>query len=124
NGGWYLYEWDFGSDLPDYPKVGVWPDAYYFSANLFWMGASFIGADACALDRNAMINFQNATAVCFSSGSPSLLPASMDGATPPALGAPGLYVRTNGSSALALYRFHVDFGNINNSSFSGVSVPV
>src|SRR5439155_2716610 len=33
-------------------------------------------------------------------------------------------LRTNGSSALALYRFHVDFVNTNNSTFSGVSVPV
>jgi hypothetical protein len=124
NGGWYLYEWNFGSDLPDYPKVGVWPDAYYFSANLFWRGSFFLAADACALDRNAMINFQDATGVCFSSSSPSLLPASADGATPPPAGAPGLYIRTSGSSALALYRFHVDFVNTGNSTFTGVSVPV
>ncbi len=123
-GAWYLYEWDFGSDLPDYPKIGVWPDAYYFSANVFWMGAFFLSADACALDRNAMINFQNATGVCFTSSSPSLLPASLDGATAPPAGAPGLYLRLNGSSAVALYRFHVDFVNINNSTFSSVSLPV
>jgi hypothetical protein len=123
-GGWYLYEWDFGSDLPDYPKVGVWPDAYYFSANLFWRGSFFLAADACALDRNAMINFQNATGVCFSSSSPSLLPANMDGSTPPATGAPGLYLRFNGTSALALYRLHADFVNTGNSTFTGVSIPV
>jgi hypothetical protein len=121
---WYLYEWDFGSDLPDYPKIGVWSDAYYFSANIFWMGAFFLASDACAFDRNAMINFQPAVGVCFSSSSPSLLPASADSATPPGPGEPGFYVRLNGSSAVTLYKFHVDFVNTNNSTFSGVSLPV
>lgn len=122
-GSYVLYEWDFGNNLPDYPKIGVWPDAYYFSANMFWSGAIFLAADACAFDRNAMINGQPAIGVCFSSSSPSLLPASLDGSTLPNAGAPGLYLRT-GSNALALYRFHVDFNNINNSTFSGVNVGV
>ena len=38
-----LYEWNFGADLPDYPKFGVWSDVYYFSANIFYGGAFFIG---------------------------------------------------------------------------------
>src|SRR5262252_6435617 len=105
-GGYTLYEWDFGSDLPDYPKIGVWPDGYYFSANIFWMGALFLASDACAFDRNAMINAQPATGVCFSSSSPSLLPATLDGSTLPPAGEPGFYLRLNGSSALALYKFH------------------
>jgi len=27
------YEFDFGSNFPDYPKFGIWPDAYYNSIN-------------------------------------------------------------------------------------------
>ena len=123
-GGYTLYEWDFGSDLPDYPKIGVWPDAYYFSANIFWMGAFFLASDACAFDRNAMINAQPAIGVCFSSSSPSLLPASLDGSTPPPAGEPGFYLRLNGSSSVTLYRFHVNFVNTNNSTFTSVSLPV
>ena len=123
-GGYTLYEWDFGSDLPDYPKIGVWRDAYYFSANIFWMGALFLASDACAFDRNAMLNAQPAIGVCFSSSAPSLLPASVDGATPPPAGEPGFYLRLNGSSGVTLYRFHVDFVNTGNSTFAGVTLPV
>ncbi len=122
-GSYVLYEWDFGNDLPDYPKFGVWTDAYYFSANIFWSGSIFLAADACAFDRNAMVNGQAAIAICFSSSSPSLLPAGLDGSTLPDAGAPGLFLRT-GSNALALYKFHVDFVNPNNSTFSGVSLGV
>src|SRR6185437_14756531 len=123
-GDWYLYEWNFGSDLPDYPKIGAWPDAYYFSANLFWRGSYFLGAYACAFDRNAMINFQDASGQCFTASSPSLLPASLDGATPPPAGAPGLYLRLNGSGAVTLSRFHVDWTNISNSTFTSVNVAL
>src|SRR6516225_1819029 len=30
-GSYYRYEYSFGNNLPDYPKLGVWPDAYYFA---------------------------------------------------------------------------------------------
>src|SRR2546421_1534195 len=122
--GFYVsYEWNFGANLPDYPKVGVWPDAYYFSANLFYRGSIFQGADACALDRNAMITAQPATGVCFSSSTASLLPASLDGSTLPDSGEPGFYVALT-SSGLNIYKFHVDFGNINSSTFTSVSRTV
>jgi hypothetical protein len=123
-GSYVAYEWDFGPSLPDYPKIGVWPDAYYFSANIFYYGAFFLGADACAFDRNAMINGQPAVGLCFSTSQPSLLPASLDGSMLPNAGAPGLYVRNNGTTGLALYRFHVDFVNTNLSTFRSVNVPV
>ena len=38
-GGWWLY--GFRADdaahpwLPDYPKMGIWPDGLYMSANMF-----------------------------------------------------------------------------------------
>src|SRR5882762_2784496 len=48
-GTYNRYAFSFGdTDLPDYPKLGVWPDAYYMSFNLF-VNSSFIGANACAL---------------------------------------------------------------------------
>jgi len=119
-GSYVLYEWNFGSNLPDYPKIGVWPDAYYFSANLFWRGAIFLGADACALDRNAMVAGLPAIGVCFSSSQPSLLPASLDGSALPSPGEPGFYVGL-GSSALNIYKFHVNFVTPGSSTFTGVS---
>src|SRR5712692_689336 len=70
-------------NFPDYPKLGVWPDAYYTSFNLF-QGNNFVGAYACAFDRNAMLNGLAATAQCFTSPSEaSFLPSDLDGSTPP-----------------------------------------
>ena len=119
-GTYTLYEWNFGSYLPDYPKVGVWPDAYYLSANLFYRAQIFTGSDACALDRNAMINGQQATGVCFNPSQASLLPANLDGATLPDAGEPGFFVSL-GSNAVTIFKMHVDFVNINNSTLSSVS---
>ena len=35
-GAWYRYDFLFSNDtLNDYPKLGVWPDAYYMSNNDF-----------------------------------------------------------------------------------------
>ena len=36
-GSYARYEFDFGSNIPDYPKLGVWPDAYYWTSNTFQM---------------------------------------------------------------------------------------
>ena len=78
------YEFDFGSNFPDYPKFGVWPDAYYNSINVF-PPHSFAGAEACAFDRNAMLAGVPASAICFQQPPTvsSLLPADLDGSTLP-----------------------------------------
>jgi hypothetical protein len=121
-GSYYRYAFSIPDNyFPDYPKLGVWPDAYYVSANAFnASGTSFQGALACALDRNAMLAGQSATAVCFQNDSTvdSLLPSDLDGSTPPPAGAPATFVHFV-SNALALYRFHVDFAAPGNSTFTG-----
>jgi hypothetical protein len=126
-GAYHLYDYDFGpADQPDYPKLGVWPDAYYLSANIFQDG-SFIGARACALDKAAMIGGAAAPAmICFQSSSfHSLLPSGLDGSLPPASGTPNYFLQSNCCTSLALYKFHVDFGAPASSTFTGpVSIPV
>ncbi len=106
-------------NFPDYPKLGVWPDAYYASFNMF-SGNSFVGARACAFDRSAMLAGAAATQVCFQEPSsvPSLLPSDLDGATAPPTGSPNFYMNF-GSNALQLFRFHVDFATPANSTFTG-----
>src|SRR6266849_9620074 len=67
-GSYNRYEFDFGDQFPDYPKFGVWPDAYYYSANIFvpFGGTfSFAGAQACAFERAAMLVGAPARAICF-----------------------------------------------------------
>src|SRR4029079_15073001 len=83
-GTWTRYAYSFGSYFPDYPKLGVWTDAYYLSFNRFQNGVNFAGAAACAFDRAAMLAGRSpAASQCFNNGTnvASLLPADLDGAT-------------------------------------------
>jgi len=118
-GSYNRYEFDFGTNFPDYPKFGIWPDAYYNSINVF-PPHSFAGAQACAFDRNAMLAGASASAVCFQQPSTvsSLLPADLDGSAPPS-GSPNYYVGLADSTHLNFFRFHVDFSHPLKSSFSG-----
>jgi len=108
--------------FPDYPKLGVWPDAYYASFNAF-SGNTFTGPIACAFDRSAMLTGATATKVCFqqSSSVGSLLPSDLDGATAPPSGSPNFYM-SFGSNSLNLFKFHVDFTKPANSTFTGPTV--
>src|SRR5438874_656201 len=45
-GTYNRYSFSF-SDFPDYPKLGVWPDAYYMSFNMFVGGRTFSGGRVC-----------------------------------------------------------------------------
>ena len=92
-GTYTLYQYSFGADLPDYGKLGVWPDAYYLTYNMFNLGTTFTGGRACAYDRPAMIAGNAALQVCFTStGRFSFLPSDMDGDTPPPVGAPNYHI--------------------------------
>jgi hypothetical protein len=117
-GSYARYEFAlFGSNLPDYPKLGVWPDAYYWSANIFGNGA----AEACAFDRPSMLTGGPANAICFPKKLPifSLLPSDLDGSTPPPVGEPAFYVELSPPNTLKLFKFHVDFAVPTNSTFTG-----
>ncbi len=105
----------------DYPKLGVWPDAYYFAFNMFnSSGTTFFGADACAANRSAMLAGTAATMICFqqSSSVDSLLPGDMDGSILPTSGEPNFFMDFT-TNALRLWKFHVDFTTPSNSTFTG-----
>jgi len=120
-GSYNRYSFSFGSALPDYPKLSVWPDAYYLSVNNF--GAGF--GEPCALDRAAMLAGSTASMICFSPNPAnfSFMPSDVDGATLPPTGAPNHFVELgNNNTSLNEYDFHVDFTNPNNSTFTGPNV--
>ncbi len=128
-GRYYRYAFPFGTTLNDYPKFGVWPDAYYYSANMFAAQGgtfSFAGALACAYDRSAMMHGQAATAICFqnSPSVASLLPANLDGSTLPTSGEPDFFVGIASTSSLNLFKLHADFSTPSNSTFTGGTVAV
>ena len=122
-GTWYRYALPM-PNFPDYPKVGIWPDAYYMSFNMF-SGNFFVGARACALDRSAMLVGATSTAICFQMGSnvDSLLPSDLDGAAAPPAGSPNFFLNL-GSGSLNMWKFHVDFTTPSNSTFLGTTIPV
>jgi hypothetical protein len=120
-GTYHLYSFNYGRTLPDYPKLGVWPDAYYLTTDSFPNGGAFTGAESCALDRTNMLLGNPATSVCFQRGSGdfALLPADLDGSTPPPSGAPNYEMELATSTKLNLFQFHVDFAVPTNSTFTG-----
>jgi hypothetical protein len=119
-GTYNRYEFDFGANFPDYPKYGIWPDAYYNTINVF-PGHGFAGAEACAFDRLAMLAGLPANAICFQQPSSvsSLLPSDLDGSILPPAGSPNYFVGLADSSHLNLFKFHADFVHPTNSSFVG-----
>jgi hypothetical protein len=121
-GSWYRYSFQY-SNFDDYPKMGVWPDAYYETFNMFNSAGTFVGSDACAYDRNKMLTGAAATQVCFqqSAAVGGLLPSDVDGTTPPPVGSPN-YMLYFGSNSLNLYKFHVDFATPASSTFIGPTV--
>lgn len=123
-GAWNRYAYQF-SNFNDYPKLGVWPDGYYMSFNMF-QGNSFLGARVCALDRNSMLTGSSATMQCFQLGSgiASLLPSDLDGSTAPPTGSPDYFLNF-GANTLNLWQFHTDWTTPANTSLTGpITIPV
>ena len=122
-GAYNLYSFSY-PNFNDYPKMGVWSDGYYITFNMFNnTSGAFLGADACAYNRTAMINGTAATQVCFQQGTSvgGLLPADLDGTTAPPAGSPN-YMLFFGTNNLNLFKFHVDFTTPANSTFTGPTV--
>ncbi len=133
-GSYFRWAISTGNNLPDYPKAGMWPDAYYFSTREFDTGGNFAGVGAYALNREEALNGDpNATVISFLAPpnplyvlGDGLLPSDLDGQTTPPPGSPNFYLGSqddNGgygapSDALNLWKFHVDFDNPPNSSFT------
>lgn len=123
-GAYYRYAFQFPV-FNDYPKMGVWPDGYYFSFNMF--GGDYRRAAVCAVERDAMLaGDPDARMILFdlSQGSEpwSLLPADFDGPQPPA-GTPNYFIYAmddafGSGDYLSLYEFHADWDNPANSTFA------
>ena len=95
-GSYYRFQFP-QSGFPDYPKWGIWPDAYYQSDNNFGpTGSAYVGATACAYERAKMlVGDSTAKQICFATGTfdDSLLPGDLDSAgTLPPTGQNEVYV--------------------------------
>jgi len=131
--------------FPDWPKLGVWADAYYLGLDLNDWDNKFqeVGILVCALDRtNLLAGLTPRAPQCFETPNPvtgglylahSPIPAEIDGAAPPPSGREEYFVsienppndgHTNTSSTFNLWAFHVDWDNPINSTFTWSSVSV
>ncbi len=115
--------------FPDYPKWGIWRDAYYQAQNNFGNGSGFLGARACAYESAKML-VGNSTAkqICFQAtvNDDSMLPGDIDSLALPPLGQQELFLGTidtgsTGVTKIYQYLFHVDFTVPSNSTFTGLN---
>ena len=137
SGGWWLYVLQVDPSHPtwigDYPKFGLWPDAYYLSVNMFDENSDFTGVRVYALPRAGMINgtgAPSAGAVAFSitpatlGDTYSLVPATFRAGSPPPAGTPEYFMAINSPASSGVtqtkvfaWKFHVDFATPANSTF-------
>ncbi|MBI2569051.1 MAG: hypothetical protein HYV63_18695 [Candidatus Schekmanbacteria bacterium] len=124
-GGWWAYGFRT-SVLPDYPKYGVWRDAYYVGTN----EPDEAVVAAYAVDRKAMLAGQSASGIRAplprlpGNTFQTLLPVDADGPTLPPAGSPGLFMRHvdgevhGGADRLEIYTLTTDFTAAARASFS------
>ena len=129
-GTWFRYQYSF-TEMPDYPKFGIWPDGYYMGSNRFSNASNFAGIGADAFDRTAMLT-GSPTAARISFTLPSsneaftAIPTDCDGVFPP-IGTPEYftYIKTSGSQHLGIYEFQSDWVTPANSTFGNkILLPV
>jgi hypothetical protein len=109
-GTYYRYAYSYGIDFNDFPKVGVWPDAYYITYNMFRRGRTFVGNKVCALERDKMLTGASARQICAQTSSRygSLLPADVEGSTLPAAGTANPLLSITSTSML-FWKFAVNW---------------
>ncbi|HET7436081.1 MAG TPA: IPT/TIG domain-containing protein [Thermoanaerobaculia bacterium] len=131
SGGWNFYSIPIDLGLGDYPKFGIWPDGLYMSVNAFGYlsGGAYLGARAYALNKTQMYAGQSSVqVVSFDMGESEFtaLPsnARLQTGTPPP-GTPNYFVSTwQYLDALTVYKFHVDWDSISQSTFTGPETPL
>jgi len=142
-GTYFLYDFVTpGAEFPDYPKFGVWPDAYYMNANQFTNFGPFNGTGAYAFERAKMLVgdpsasfiYFNLDLISHPEGFGGALPSDLDGPPPPPLPdgdddddddvPPNTFAYFTAvnfgdpADGLRLFDFHADFAVPANSTFT------
>jgi Carboxypeptidase regulatory-like domain len=130
-GGWNFYSLQMTDFLGDYPKLGIWPDGIYMSANMFGFaaGGTFQNARVFALNKAQMYaGAPTVQSLSFDApaGDFTILPsnARLQSGTPPP-GTPNYFLSTwQFLNAVTVYKFHVDWNHVALSTFTGPDVPI
>jgi hypothetical protein len=102
-GRYFRYAFSTGVNFPDYPKYGVWPNAYFISTREFAPNDTFAGIGAYALERDRMLAGDPGARVLSFLVPPGttpyllgdgLLPSDLDGDRLPPAGSPNFFVGT------------------------------
>jgi len=124
-GSYFLYAFEFGNIFNDYPKMGVWSDAYYATYNMFMRvdnNFSFVGAALTAVEREKMVigdpDAQMIVTPGYSQGYIpgyySTMPADVDGVDfPEDTPCPIMYINDN--QKIEFWNFTPDWVNPDNS---------
>ena len=108
-GTYFRYAFDYNRSFNDYPKMSVWPDAYYISYNMFRNGSSFTGNTVCAFERAQMLAGLSARQACVNTtATHSMEPADLEGTTLPPANSPNLLMSMTSTSIL-FWRFAVNW---------------
>ncbi|MCA1614151.1 MAG: hypothetical protein LC800_08390, partial [Acidobacteria bacterium] len=123
-GTYHRYAYSYGTDFNDYPKMGVWPDGYYITYNMFRRGRTFVGNSVCAFERDKMLVGAGARQICAqtSNSNHSLEPADLEGRTLPAAGAANPLLSIT-SSSLLYWKFAVNWAAGTGTLTGPVTVP-
>jgi fibronectin type 3 domain-containing protein len=127
-GSYNRYGFHLGTNFFDYPHLGVWPDAYYMSMNVFnSSGTLYLGPQPFAFDRAKMLAGQSATYISpagpLGGSVDPILPSDLDGSALPPAGAPNSFVGFPGGGRYTTYHFHVDFATPSNSTWTTFASP-
>jgi hypothetical protein len=123
-GGWTLYSLQDDENpriKGDYPKYGLWPDAYYLTMDK-WDGALVYALDRASLISGGPLNAIGFTILHPDLGRIYMVPASFRAGAPPPEGRQEFLLAINAGDAGVMqtdvrgWLFHVDFNNPNNST--------
>lgn len=131
SGGWNFYSLQMTDFLGDYPKLGIWPDGIYMSANMFGFAANgtFQNPRVFALNKAQMYaGAPTVQSVSFDAPAAdfTILPsnARLQTGTPPP-GTPNYFLSTwQFLNGVTVYKFHVDWDHLTLSTFTGPDVPI
>jgi hypothetical protein len=137
-GAWYIYKFTDTSFFPDYPKISVWPDAWYATSRDFTLPDNiFSGVSLFAFNKEQMLNGEQSiqmqrVRLSDVNKYDGIAPINAFGNVLPDPGSPGLFAFRNDDArttqedadSIGLLAFSVDFNNSANSSLVNAgSVP-
>src|SRR5262245_47981243 len=123
-GTYNRYAYSYARDFNDYPKMGVWPDGYYITYNMFRNGRVFSGNRVCAFERDKMLIGASARQICAQTSNSfhSLEPSDLEGTTLPPLGTPNLLLSISINS-LQFWRYQVNWKNGKGTLTGPIIIP-